>query len=80
MLFKTKAERNVSTNVSIKYFTCSLMQILTGKSLQLNLLQQHLVSKRLLALGATQAGQFLVDGDIFENCETYLIYHNLLFN
>jgi hypothetical protein len=27
------------------------------------------LSKRLLALGATQSGHFLVDGDIFENCK-----------
>jgi hypothetical protein len=25
------------------------------------------LTKRLLALGATQSGQFLVDGDVFEN-------------
>jgi hypothetical protein len=28
------------------------------------------LSKRCLALGAVNAGQFLVDGDIFENCKT----------
>lgn len=36
------------------------------------------LSKRLLALGATQAGHFLVDGDIFENCKKLTFAAKLL--